>query len=203
VLRELVRRDATLKHRSAQPLVRHAPNRVRWDGVGRHHPSRTSCVRPVTAGRLQHARLRRVGVRALCVILKVEQTSPDHPRSAELYSALIPSLIAARRNTCPCGACNDEPYGYCCKCVARIMWRRHHRSSRHRRRAFRLARRAARLLSLTVLVPDRAGGERWSRQASSGRPQTGPGTPAPSPLAPITLDDSARPARAGAPGGDH
>ena len=71
-----------------------------------------------------------------------------------MFSALIPSLVAARRHTCPCGARNDEPYGHCPKCVARITWRRHHRRtrSRHRRRAARYVRRAARILGFALLT---------------------------------------------------
>ena len=70
-----------------------------------------------------------------------------------MHSALITTLVTARRHTCPCGARNDEPYGHCRKCLARITWRRHHRnSSRHRRRVARFTRRAARVLGLSLLL---------------------------------------------------
>lgn len=79
-----------------------------------------------------------------------------------MHSALLPALVAARRHTCPCGAHNDEPYGLCRKCVARIAWRRHHRHrSRYRRRSTRLAREAVRLLGLALLLPQaHTGGDR-------------------------------------------
>lgn len=79
-----------------------------------------------------------------------------------MHSALLPALIAARRHTCPCGAHNDEPYGLCRKCLARIAWRRHHRHrSRYRRHHARLARQAIRLLGLALLLPQpHAGGDR-------------------------------------------
>lgn len=70
-----------------------------------------------------------------------------------MHSALITALVTARRHTCPCGARNDEPYGHCRKCLARITWRRHHRHrSRHRRRAAWLTRLAARVLELSLLL---------------------------------------------------
>ena len=74
-------------------------------------------------------------------------------------SALITALVTARRHTCPCGARNDEPYGYCRKCLARITWRRHNRHrSRNRRRASRFTRRAARILGNVLLLPPTATG---------------------------------------------
>ena len=70
-----------------------------------------------------------------------------------MHSTLITALVTARRHTCPCGARNDEPYGHCRKCLARITWRRHHcHPSRHHRRAARYARRAARVLGLSLLL---------------------------------------------------
>jgi hypothetical protein len=79
-----------------------------------------------------------------------------------MYSVLLPSLVAARRHTCPRGAHNDEPYGLCRKCLARIAWRRHNRHrSRYRRRSVRLARQAIRLLGLALLLPQpHTGGDR-------------------------------------------
>ena len=78
-----------------------------------------------------------------------------------MHSALLPALVAARRHTCPCGAHNDDPYGLCRKCLARITWRRHHRHrSRYRRRSARLARQAIRLLSLALLPQPHTGGDR-------------------------------------------
>jgi hypothetical protein len=74
-----------------------------------------------------------------------------------MNSVLITELVTARRHTCPCGARNNEPYGHCRKCLARITWRRHHRHpSRHRRGAARFARRAARVLGLVFLLPPAA-----------------------------------------------
>jgi hypothetical protein len=70
-----------------------------------------------------------------------------------MHSTLIPSLVTARRHACPCGARNEEPYGHCGKCLARITWRRHHQNrSRHRRHAARYVRRAARILGLAFLL---------------------------------------------------
>jgi len=79
-----------------------------------------------------------------------------------MHSALLTELVAARRHTCPCGAHNDEPYSLCRKCLARIAWRRHHRhQSRYRRGSAWLARQAARLFGLVLLLPQsHKGGDR-------------------------------------------
>jgi hypothetical protein len=70
-----------------------------------------------------------------------------------MHSTLITALVTARRHTCPCGARNDEPYGHCRKCLARITWRRHHQNrSRHRRRTARFTRRATRILGFVLLL---------------------------------------------------
>jgi len=68
-----------------------------------------------------------------------------------MHPSIAAALISARRHTCICGAHSDEPYGYCRKCRARIVWRRRsRRPTWHRRRSARPSRRAARLFAAVL-----------------------------------------------------
>jgi hypothetical protein len=110
------------------------------------------------------------------------------------------ALINSRRDTCPCGAHADEPYGYCRKCLARIAWRRHHRRTPRRRRAGTLVRRVARIFNPSAST-GRPNTRPADAQPATAKPGT-PGTPTSASLAHPSHDDSGQPIPAAIPGGE-
>ena len=72
-----------------------------------------------------------------------------------MHPDLLAALADERRRRCPCGAATEHPYSLCCKCHARVLWRRRttrtgRHTSRHlaHRQAREGARRFARAMSL-------------------------------------------------------
>lgn len=81
-----------------------------------------------------------------------------------MHPTLVPLLTEDRhRQSCPCGAVPEHPYGLCRKCQARMTWRRRtadapRRAARRQRRG-RSAREHARMLALaaSMVRANRAG----------------------------------------------
>jgi hypothetical protein len=79
-------------------------------------------------------------------------------------TTLVPLLTEERhRQTCPCGAVSEHPYGLCRKCHGRMTWRRRttdnaRRAARRQRRG-RSARERARVLAFaaSIVRANRAG----------------------------------------------